>query len=66
MNEVELKDVSVPAFRKVLQFAYTGSLDMENVTLQVTVSRYECFILGQLLQHHYSILHLLVCSIIIL
>ena len=45
MNEVELKDVSVPTFRKVLQFAYTGSLDMENVTLQVTVSRYECFIL---------------------
>ena len=35
MDEVELKDVPVPAFRKVLQFAYTGSLDMENVALQV-------------------------------
>ena len=35
MNEVELKDVPVPAFRKVLQFAYTGFLDMENVALQV-------------------------------
>ncbi|CAI8010682.1 BTB/POZ domain-containing protein 9, partial [Geodia barretti] len=34
MDEVELKDVPVPAFRKVLQFAYTGSLDMENVALQ--------------------------------
>ena len=35
MNSVELKDVPVPAFRKVLQFAYTGFLDMENVALQV-------------------------------
>ena len=37
MNSVELKDVPVPAFRKVLQFAYTGCLDMENVALQVTI-----------------------------
>ena len=35
MNSVELKDVPVSAFRKVLQFAYTGSLDMENVPFQV-------------------------------
>ena len=35
MSEVVLEDVPVPAFRKVLQFAYTGSVDMENVALQV-------------------------------
>ena len=38
MNNVELKDVPVSAFRKVLQFAYTGSLDMENVPFQVDPS----------------------------
>ena len=35
MSEVELEDISVPAFRKVLHFAYTGYVNMDNVSLQV-------------------------------
>ena len=35
MSEIVLEDVPVSAFRKVLQFAYTGVLDMENIALQV-------------------------------
>ena len=38
MREIVLEGVPVTAFRKVLQFAYTGSLHMENVPLQVRVS----------------------------
>lgn len=35
MNEIPLEGVPVSAFRKVLQFAYTGTLQMDNVALQV-------------------------------
>ena len=35
MNEIPLEDVPVSAFRKVLQFGYTGCLEMDNVALQV-------------------------------
>ena len=35
MSEIVLEDVPISAFRKVLQFAYTGSLHLEMVTLQV-------------------------------
>ena len=35
MSEITLEDVPVSAFRKVLQFAYTGTLKMKNVALQV-------------------------------
>ena len=35
MSDIVLEDVPISAFRKVLQFAYTGSLHLQNVTLQV-------------------------------
>lgn len=35
MREITLEDVPVSAFRKMLQFAYTGALHMDNVPLQV-------------------------------
>ena len=35
MSDIVLEDVPISAFRKVLQFAYTGSLHLEMVTLQV-------------------------------
>ena len=35
MSEITLQDVPVTAFRKVLQYAYTATLNMDNVALQV-------------------------------
>ena len=37
MSDIVLEDVPISAFRKVLQFAYTGSLHLEMVTLQVCI-----------------------------
>ena len=44
MGEIALKDVPVLAFRKVLQFAYTGTLHMEDAHLQVRCRC--CFLCG--------------------
>ena len=38
MSEIPLEGVAVSAFRKVLQFAYTGSLVMDNAALQVSIA----------------------------
>ena len=35
MSEITLQDVPVIAFRRVLQYAYTATLNMDNVALQV-------------------------------
>lgn len=44
MSTVTLEDVSVPAFRRVLNYAYTGTLNLENVALQVYVHTYSIMI----------------------
>ena len=43
MGEIPLEDVSVDSFRRVLQYAYTGTLHMEEVELQV--SQYTCTVM---------------------